>query len=69
MAWSRDKQTFVESGINFSDQKVAGLRVGACMPELTPWLLFVVRSVAVFTEAQLAPPPRATRDCFPHQLR
>ena len=60
MARSRDKPAFVESGINFSDHKAAGLRVGACLPELTPWLLFVARGVAVFTEAQLTPPPPIT---------
>ena len=53
MGRSRDDQTFVESGINFSDHKAVGLRVGGGMPELTPWPLFVARSIAVFTEAQL----------------
>ena len=55
MVWSRDKQTFVESRIHFSERKVAGLRVGAFMPELMHWALFVVRGVEVFTEAQLTP--------------
>lgn len=36
MARSRDKQTFIESEINFSDHKVAGLRVGVHKLELTP---------------------------------
>lgn len=67
MARSRDKQAFVESGINFSDHKAVGLRVGAPMSGLTPWPLAVARRVAVFTEAQLTPPPPpAQRDHF-HQ--
>ena len=34
MVRSRDKHTFVESGINFSDHKAVGSRVGVRMPEL-----------------------------------
>ena len=60
MARSRYSQTFVESGITFSEHNVAGLSVGVHKPELTPWPLFFARGVAVFTEARRLPPPNTT---------